>query len=153
MHDIGLRLTRPSNLLHGERNAMRPFKPTDLAAVKEAFKNFEGLAWQSVHVEYHEEYDEVPVFILMFSDFEIEETRRAAIQCVEWFNSRFTSIQLTIAFHLIKNDEKTILAYIEDKNIAEGLRSMRFRFSDVFSVTSSGTVFGKKTSKPKVRTH
>jgi hypothetical protein len=125
---------------------MRRFEPKDLQLLQQQFDRHTGSIWQECYIEYHGHYDEVPVFILLFAEYDLQMIGQVCADIAEWYQERYDWPSLTIGFQLLDDEMKYIVAYEEGPYLSRRLRNLR-PFEDISGEPKSeGVVFKSKKS-------
>lgn len=127
---------------------MKRLEIKNTTLVQKQFDAYCGIAWQEVKVEHHAHYDELPVFILLYKDYDLKKTGMVAAGIVDWYYKNYDWPRMTIGFQLLDAERKYIVAYEEGANIVARLRNLQ-PFDDIEAEPrSSGTVFQSSMSLP-----
>jgi hypothetical protein len=105
---------------------------------------------QDIVGELHPHYGEAPIFVLLYLKHDLVAIGRVLAQIYEgMFPGGSDGLKPTFAFTVVTTDHEYVLAFIDEDDVAAGLRSMRpFAKPEGVRREPGASVFGDAVSLP-----
>ena len=84
-------------------------------------KEYEGRLWKEVQGEFHSAYKELPTWILLYEDSDVEECHAHFLRIVSPYFAEMGDVNFTVAYSVFKNGKDIYLEFLSDNDqIARG---------------------------------
>jgi hypothetical protein len=85
-------------------------------ATLEELKAHDGLEWKESWGELHAQHKEIPSWILLYDDSDLQQCHKAFAEIVMPFMREAEGFQFTVSYKLITEDEETFVDFLSDND-------------------------------------
>lgn len=118
-------------------------RQTSLAALR----RWVGVHWQDVQGELHLQYNELPTWIMLYEDTDIDKAHRALCETLEPFMASIAPLQFTVTYLILTPEfQITVESLMDNDEILEGLTRPGFGKLPTTDIRRSDGLFGNAIS-------
>ncbi|MGI9385876.1 MAG: hypothetical protein ACR2OX_00455 [Methyloligellaceae bacterium] len=118
------------------------------AEILPALKKLEGSAWKEVQGELHSQYNEMPVWVLLYEDGDPLEAWASFRDAVAPYLDKIAPLQLTASFSYFEGDKEVHVEFLQDSQaVMHGPEHWSFGEYASSEPRRDVTIFSSRNSK------